>query len=50
MNRDDAVAPADYLDYSCLDDVLSGGVRLIPIETSKGSFAFGRNGSAITPG
>jgi proline iminopeptidase len=27
-----------YLDYSGRDDVLSGGVRLIPIETSKGTF------------
>ena len=30
--------PADYLDYSGRDDVLSGGVKLVPIETSKGTF------------
>ena len=27
-----------YLDYSTRDDVLSGGVKLIPVETSKGVF------------
>ena len=27
-----------YLDYSGRDDVLSGGVKLIPVETPKGSF------------
>jgi proline iminopeptidase len=30
--------PAAYLDYSGRDDVLSGGVKLIPIETPKGTF------------
>jgi proline iminopeptidase len=30
--------PANYLDYSGRDDVLSGGVRMIPIETPKGTF------------
>ena len=30
--------PADYLDYSGRDDVLSGGVKLIPVKTSKGIF------------
>lgn len=30
--------PATYLDYHGRDDVLSGGVRMIPIETSKGTF------------
>ena len=30
--------PATYLDYSGRDDVLSGGVKMIPIETSKGVF------------
>ncbi len=30
--------PADYLDYSGRDDVLSGGVRLIPIDTPRGTF------------
>ena len=38
MDRDDVIAPAEYLDYSGRDDVLSGGVRLIPIETPKGTF------------
>lgn len=37
MNRNLNV-PAAYLDYSGRDDVLSGGVRLIPIETPKGTF------------
>ena len=30
--------PLEYLDYSGRDDVLSGGVKMIPIETSKGVF------------
>jgi proline iminopeptidase len=30
--------PVKYLDYSGRDDVLSGGVKMIPIETSKGVF------------
>lgn len=30
--------PSAYLDYSTRDDVLSGGVKMIPIETSKGAF------------
>ncbi len=29
---------ASYLDYSSKDDVLSGGVKLIPVNTSKGTF------------
>ena len=28
----------DYLDYTGRDDVLSGGVRMIPIKTPKGTF------------
>ena len=28
----------DFLDYTGRDDVLSGGVKLIPIETAKGTF------------
>ncbi len=28
----------NYLDYSGRDDVLSGGVKLIPVETPKGTF------------
>lgn len=31
-------APAGYFDNAGRDDVLSGGVRMIPIETPKGSF------------
>jgi proline iminopeptidase len=30
--------PNAYLDYSDRDDLLAGGVRLVPIETPKGSF------------
>jgi len=30
--------PAAYLDYSGRDDLLSGGVKMIPIETTKGVF------------
>jgi len=28
----------DYLDYSGRDDLLAGGVRLLPVETAKGTF------------
>jgi len=35
-NRNDF--PAEYLNYTGRDDVLSGGVKMIPIETSKGAF------------
>ena len=31
-------AATDYLDYSKRDDVLSGGVKMIPINTPKGAF------------
>lgn len=34
----ESAVPADYLDYSGRQDVLSGGVRLIPIETPEGTF------------
>ncbi len=37
MNSDKSV-PAQYLDYSGRDDVLSGGVKLIPIITPKGTY------------
>ncbi|NCF69789.1 MAG: alpha/beta fold hydrolase [Chloroflexi bacterium] len=30
--------PRDYLDNSGRDDLLAGGVKIIPIETSKGTF------------
>jgi proline iminopeptidase len=32
------VAPSRYLDYSGRDDVLSGGVKMIPVTTPKGTF------------
>src|SRR5919197_1949720 len=35
MNNDSSTS---YLDYSTRDDVLSGGVKMIPIKTSKGVF------------
>ena len=31
-------AKANYLDYSGRDDVLSGGVKMIPVDTRKGTF------------
>ncbi|MCK5483643.1 MAG: alpha/beta fold hydrolase, partial [Gemmatimonadetes bacterium] len=34
----DGPAPDTYLDYSSRSDVLSGGARLIPIETPAGTF------------
>jgi proline iminopeptidase len=34
----DAGVPASYLDYSGRDDELSGGVKMIPITTPKGTF------------
>ena len=37
MEHNDRTAAA-YLDYSGRDDILSGGVKLIPIQTPKGSF------------
>jgi proline iminopeptidase len=37
MQRPDSNATA-YLDYTGRDDLLSGGVRMIPIETSNGTF------------
>ena len=37
MNENPSNANA-YLDYSGRDDILSGGVKMIPIETSKGVF------------
>jgi proline iminopeptidase len=33
-----ATSASSYLDYSGRDDVLSGGVKMIPIETPRGSF------------
>jgi proline iminopeptidase len=45
MNKKEAIymeknpnSPADYFDYSGRDDVLSGGVKMIPVETPKGTF------------
>ncbi len=37
MDRNHNV-PTQYLDYSGRDDILSGGVKLIPIDTPKGTF------------
>ena len=37
MSIDERV-PADYLDYAGRDDLLGGGVKLIPIETPRGTF------------
>jgi proline iminopeptidase len=37
MSGDDR-DPGDYLDYTGRDDVLGGGVRLIPVATPKGTF------------
>lgn len=36
--NDSAVTPSDYLDYSGRADALSGGARLIPIETPSGPY------------
>ena len=30
--------PSSYLDYSGRDDILSGGVKMIPVVTTKGTF------------
>ncbi len=38
MKNNDFVVPAGYLDYSGRDDILTGGVKLIPIDTPKGTF------------
>jgi len=34
----DQHVPADYLDYTGRDDLLSGGVKLSPVETPRGTF------------
>ena len=38
MKRDRDTVPASYFDHTGREDILSGGVRMIPIETSKGTF------------
>ena len=38
MSSSDSHPTAAYLDYSGRDDALSGGVRMIPIETPRGTF------------
>jgi proline iminopeptidase len=38
MNAPHSAPPPTYLDYTDRDDVLSGGVKLIPVDTSKGTF------------
>jgi proline iminopeptidase len=37
-DRETTTAPTNYLDYSGMTDALSGGVRLIPVNTPKGEF------------
>lgn len=37
-SRDGSRTEADYLDYSGRDDLLAGGVKMIPMETPKGTF------------
>lgn len=37
MNIEHSV-PAKYLDYNGRDDILSGGIKLIPVNTAKGTF------------
>jgi proline iminopeptidase len=34
----DQLVPSSYLDYSGRDDLLSGGVKMIPVDTPKGTF------------
>ena len=36
--QNDHIFPANYLNYTGRDDLLGGGVKMIPIETSKGTF------------
>ena len=36
--NDNSKYAADYLDYSNRDDVISGGIRMIPVSTAKGTF------------
>jgi proline iminopeptidase len=36
--EDSTAVPAGYLDYSGRDDVLSGGAKMIPVETPAGTF------------
>lgn len=38
MRRDRDIVPASHFDQTGRDDILSGGVRMIPIETPKGTF------------
>lgn len=38
MEKIESLASNEYLDYSGRDDLLSGGVRLIPITTPRGTF------------
>ena len=41
-------AASNYLDYSGRDDVLSGGVKMIPVDTPKGTFRVWTKRMAIT--
>ena len=45
----DGSVPTAYLDYSGLSDVLSGGARLIPIETPAGTFNVWTKRTGIHP-
>ncbi|NCF69405.1 MAG: proline iminopeptidase-family hydrolase [Chloroflexi bacterium] len=36
--KDSTSLPVEYLNYTGRDDVLSGGVKMVPVETSKGTF------------
>jgi len=40
---------AAYLDYSGLDDVLTGDVKLIPIDTPKGTFRVWTKHDPVAP-
>ena len=37
-NNNTRIEKSSYLDYSNRDDILSGGVKMIPIQTSAGEF------------
>ena len=45
-----ATSETNYLDNSGREDVLSGGVKMIPFRRRKALSASGPSGSAITPG
>ena len=47
MSIDERV-PADYLDYTDRDDLLGGGVKLVPVQTRK--VPSGKRVSAVSGG